>query len=302
LDLSKHVTTGIVADGIYTDEEVAAIFCHEIGHTFTAYSQIANVIGMNYIIQDISDRLKGVADRTVAIDIIHEYDTRYGIKLPAEEITAVMENETKMVTKLVVEVSKWRRNAEGDYVFSARNSEMMADQFAARMGAGRAVVTGLDKMERHYGLSDQYQSRITHVMSQTFSVLIRLVISLAIPPALIFFILGVWLDNPQKKTYDDPIERYTRVRNETIVGLKNSKITSEMKKVLLEDIAEMDRVIKLLNNQKPWFEWIWDNIFPSGKKTVEAMKFQQLIERMGNNDLFMKSASYELLIEDLKNA
>jgi hypothetical protein len=75
-----------------------------------------------------------------------------------------------------------------------------------------------------------------------------------------------------------------------------------MKKVLLEDIAEMDRVIKLLNNQKPWFEWIWDNIFPSGKKTVEAMKFQQLIERMGNNDLFMKSASYELLIEDLKNA
>ena len=64
----------------------------------------------------------------------------------------------------------------------------------------------------------------------------------------------------------------------------------------------MDKIISAMNKNVGWLEWVWVNWIPSGKRTAKAEAYQQLIERMGNNDLFMKSASYELLIEDLKNA
>ena len=299
------LTVGLVASKMLSDEEVAAVICHEIGHTFTIFSQIASLVSLNYIVDDLSKRLLGTNDRKVQITILHEYDSKYGIKLPEEELLATVDNKQKFVTKVVTDVVKNSRNSEGDYVFSLRNCEMAADQFAARMGAGRAIVTGLNKMYAAWG-QDQYHSKTVHYMIQAFQIMLNSTMigaSLFIAPMFsIIFVFAMVVARPQEKVYDDPMERFTRVRNEYIVALKRLDISREMKQVYLDDIKSMDNVINALNKNVGWLEWVWDNWIPSGKRTKAAMEYQQLIERMGNNDLFMKSASYELLIEDLKNA
>jgi Zn-dependent protease with chaperone function len=299
------LTVGLVQSKMLTDEEVAAVICHEIGHTFTIFSQIASLVSLNYIVDDLSKRLLGTSDKKVQINILHEYDSKYGIKLPEEELLATVDNKQKFVTKVVTDVVKNSRNSEGDYVFSLRNCEMAADQFAARMGAGRAIVTGLNKMYAAWG-QDQYHSKTIHYMIQAFQIMLNstmIAAGLFIAPMFsVIFVFAMVVARPQEKVYDDPMERFTRVRNEYIVALKRLDISREMKKVYLDDIKSMDNVISALNKNVGWLEWVWDNWIPSGKRTKAAMDYQQLIERMGNNDLFMKSASYELLIEDLKNA
>ena len=299
------LTVGLVASKMLSDEEVAAVICHEIGHTFTIFSQIASLVSLNYIVDDLSKRLLGTSDRKVQITILHEYDSKYGIKLPEEELLATVDNKQKFVTKVVTDVVKNSRNSEGDYVFSLRNCEMAADQFAARMGAGRAIVTGLNKMYAAWG-QDQYHSKAVHYMIQAFQIMLNSTMigaGLFIAPMVsVVLVFAMVITRPQEKVYDDPLERFTRVRNEYIAALKRLENNREMKQVYLDDIKSMDNVINALNKNIGWLEWVWDNWIPSGKRTKAAMEYQQLIERMGNNDLFMKSASYELLIEDLKNA
>ncbi len=299
------LAVGLVKSKLLTDEEVAAAICHEIGHTFTIFSQIASIVSLNYIIDDLSKRVLGTNDRKVQISILHEYDTKYGIKLPEDEILATTDNKQKFVTKVVTDVVKRSRNVEGDYVFSMRNCELAADQFAARMGAGRHIVSGLNKMYATWGHM-QYQSKGVHYTIQAFTVLTTALLSTAgiiITPLLpILIIFGLVMDRPQEKVYDEPMQRFTRIRNEYIAALKQVGLSREMKSVYLDDIQAMDKIISAMNKNVGWLEWVWVNWIPSGKRTAKAEAYQQLIERMGNNDLFMKSASYELLIEDLKNA
>ena len=107
---------------------------------------------------------------------------------------------------------------------------------------------------------------------------------------------------PLNKTYDEIPARFARVRREMIDSLKDQTLSAELRRGILSELETVSNIIDKLEYKRDWLEAVWAHIIPSGRKATSSQELQQLLERLGNNDLWIAAAKYKLLSEDLKNA
>jgi hypothetical protein len=94
---------------------------------------------------------------------------------------------------------------------------------------------------------------------------------------------------PLEKIYDDPKERLARIRREMVGELKLT-ITDKRRKEIVQDLATLDYLLSKMDDKANILEAIWKYVIPTGRKTVAKKEFQQSIERLANNDLFVSAA------------
>lgn len=319
IDLKRAWVTGIFAEVpirmifpqsfVYgrklTVKELTAVMLHEIGHAFTVCEYANRVNTTNQVLAGLMR--SSIEDAPSVQEIVFKqagellfYDEKTFVV--AEEIT---DTQAKFVVILnAVEKRSKSENSTTHYDFVS--CEQQADQFAARMGYGRYIVTGLDKafdnpldknaIARHYvGFCEVMFPLIKRGITVMSMVALGPQVYL-LAATLTVFLFGLMMyqagELNRNHTYDSTRVRYLRVREDILTRIKDKKIAPEMVKELLEDIAAIDKVLDglLKTETKKYLEIASNYIFKKHRDAHDARQLQRQLEELASNDLYRVAA------------
>ena len=268
---------------VFSPEEAAAIFCHELGHIMTVLYYSTYFSRVNHVMQAFSTayadaetsevrvKLLGIAMDKLDINSIHPVDT------------AKVTNERIVVQLLVNEYAVNTKSTSGAKLLDSKTCEALADQFAIRMGAGHHLSSALFKMMTV--MSPSTTIKILYPFALLKS-LIMTIANLSVLPVHILIRYTLDLDNP----YDPPKRRIDRMRNELVSSLKQMDRNDPSRKIVQEEIRKIDIMSKALIADLPMFGQLLEMIYHplSIKRRVDARFFSKL-EDMTNNNLFVSA-------------
>lgn len=291
-----YLTTALLEDKTFTHRELASIILHELGHVFAYFERLIDLVTMNYAIHTAVERMLKLESMVDRVEVLSEFDKYTGVEIPDKETVATSNVKGTIYTHLACESVKQRRNVEGDETYSYRGFEFSADQYATRHGAGAELVTALDKIERKMWLNPSYISWPLHIMVELVKVTVYViggVLAAKSNPFTLIGTIGILIAaRPMNKLYDDPEDRFKRIEGEMVSELKNRQITDERRKQVLTDLDIVREVSKQVSSKRSFWEATWAYVIPSGNAARKRMEFQQQLEGMSNNDLYVASALF----------
>lgn len=281
IETSISIGTGLMTNK-YTSEEVAAVLAHEIGHLISYFGFIARSVTTNQILAGMAKALDESGDirhrETVLMTVKQE------AKLKDLDVAELAKSGNNKVVEVVV-ISNMVKETQSELKVNAYDTttwEMLADQYVARLGGSRHLVTALDKMYRGmWNIS--FRSLPAFLAFEAFKLL--MIIS---PPVMIALIV---MDGNGDGSYDRPGARFKRVRNQVVEQLKDKKLSKDDVERLEADLACIDEVISMVNDRRQFLEVVWDFLSPSSRKERNYELLQKDLEGLAANDLFTKAAS-----------
>jgi hypothetical protein len=265
-----------------TTYELAAILIHEIGHIFTHLEYVTRSVTTN---QSLSMLLKCL-DKNITLDkkeIV--FNTLIGEKNNNKEaVKLAMNAKSKQEVTIItlqqdIELSK---SELGVSVYDYTSSEYLADQFAARFGASRYVVTALNKLNNNI--------RVLPLVINVVDILVAYLV-----PFYTMVILLKILSSDNKNIYDDEKSRYVRLKLQNIERLKDLKLPDELKNYFLDQNKEIDLIINNLNEYKDLYSVLAYWIKPGFRKEKDFEDLQKDLEKLSNNNLFEKAAQLSVI-------
>ena len=287
-----YITTGLMEDKDFPDSEIAAIVSHELGHIWSLYESLRDVASCNIAAHTVSWRLMGMNTPQERIKLIHECAEE--LETPAKDLETIVDETNREViyTHIVATTLRNRRNVEGDETYSYRGFEFASDQYATRMGAGLELATALARIERKSFMGTTYRSWPMHIMLQVLSIGYHVSMPVINPVVGILMAITLLAARPLDKAYDDPQQRLQRIRREMIGQLKLD-MSKEQRAGLVKDLAKIEAMCDEMSPKTPWLEAVWKYIVPSGRSSEAKMAFQQTIERLASNELYVSAAKLE---------
>ena len=293
---SKILTSVTIGSGLWeraklTPEEVAAVCLHEIGHVFTFLECLMQTATMNMVLVSANQALAKTTEMNHRLQLVFETELALGVKVEDKESLARpnIKPDTFNAVFLKAAMDPTLRSSAGSATYDLRSSEFLADQFAARYGAGRALVTGLDKMMRAMG-GQHRRSLATHIAVQAIWTVYYGLQLVATPIAgAIIIVLLLIFANPEAKVYDDPAERLLRIRNDLVQSMKDPSLPAKTREQLVKDIELVDKAREGVVDRRSYFTYIWMAVSSKRREQFKQMRFQQEIEGLVNNEFFVKS-------------
>lgn len=289
LDCMINLTTGLMNDTGMTNEEVAAIFLHELGHLMSYCEYIYRSVSSNYALLAVADAIT-TADTKKRIELIDATSKHFDFPEESLEPLKTTSSKDVAISVLLTQNIRKTRSELGANVYDRRGCEHLADQYAARMGAGPALTTGLAKMHRR---SPSTYSTAGFVAFEGLKLTLLALSMYAISP-LVLVLLVVAYD-PTDKIYDDPEARLRRIRNELIGGMKNKDISKLRREQLKKDLEIIDESISNFKDRRSFYELLYTSFLPSGRDQHKRMVHQQELEALANNELFSKAMNFTLI-------
>lgn len=283
-------------DGL-TAEEVAAVIVHEIGHAFDGMSVHYKMHTSNSAIMDTLNQLNDNKTEKA----IYTFKRTFGPKDLEEAKLSKDSNVTDFYGPLAVRYMKELGSTIHNAKYDETNFEAMADSFAVRMGFGKDIVSGLDRMYSKYGISPSNSRMFYYILFMVELLMFILILVLGglfglIVMTLVFaFFSGTHLKD---FTYDIPYDRFNRIRNGIISNLKDRRLPKEYVEELLTQLNYIDGILnssKGFKGYKSVYNYIADIIKPNARESVEYIALQQTIENSLNNNLFQKSAQLRVI-------
>ena len=173
----------------------------------------------------------------------------------------------------------------GANIYDESSWEYLSDEYAARQGAGRYVVTALDKL---YGGSwnISFRSLPGYLFMEALKVGLFLFV-----PGLVAMLMAMDADNT---TYDTPEARFKRIRNQIVENLKDRKLSNDDILRLQADLAAIDQVLSHVTDRRQWIGAFIDTVIPKYRKARSQELLQQELEALVHNELFEKAADLRL--------
>ena len=310
---SKLPTTILLGTGLWTSgefqaDEIAAMFLHEIGHVFTYFEMLLHTTTANITLLTAKNDINRMKDQEQRLELVFEVAEFLQVKL--EDPKKLADPEISLAefqaVFLAATGSSQALYGTATTTYSLRSSEVVADQFAARHGAGRALVLGMAKL---YAQADPTSTAPIFLKALSDSIsLVRIVaagvVGITFSPAVGLIYLGVvglyalgWLGaaNPELKIYDDPKERLERVRKDLIQTLKTHRFDPKMRDELVREIEDIQQIAKPFNDYRTIMNMLWIYVGANRRQQFRQMRFEQELERLVNNDLFVKAAKLQSL-------
>lgn len=281
----------------FTSEEIAAIVLHEIGHFFTYCEMFSRTVSTNQALAALVKELDGTYSIPQREVIIARTVDDLGLKDVDIKALAATDKRSIIETAIVVEVAEKSRSELGISIYDSTASEFLADQFAARHGCGRHLMTGLNKFVMLFGGEIAHQSQGLFIFNQLISIALMFVPPIcffAIPINIIGILVGGFGDDGDN-TYDTPEVRFRRIKHDAVNRLKNRYITKEERRRILADIEAMEKAMEGIKDKREWREYIATTIIPVYRRHRKTKMLQQQLEQLANNPLFVRSAELATL-------
>lgn len=269
----------------FLSEELAAVVLHEIGHLVTYYLYMSNAVSTNQVLSGLSKAWQDnqtVAERETVLISVHK-----ALNLKTDGIKRLAQSSDKRVVEAVVlsNVMQKSQYELGSNIYDMTSWEYLSDQYAARMGAGRHLVTGLDKVMNSV-FTPSFRSMPLFLAIEAFKILTTFSALLTFNP---FPLIAVMLTTmPGTDTYDKPEARFQRVRNQIIENQKIKNLSKDDRERLSADLLAIDQVISHVNDRRDFFTVLWHAFSSDFRNQWKAEELQKDLERIAANDMFDK--------------
>lgn len=306
LEARVYISTTLLASADYlTAAEMAAFMIHELGHVFTHFEFLAESVTTNQFLSSISSAVLTETDHSKRVVLIGRAEKELGITVPSKEELANATDGKIIQTVLITTKIQQARSALGSSVYDSTSWEYLADQFTARHGAGRELVTGLDKLNRYTG-NPSYKTAVERALITVYRT-IGLIFLTGVtatyvgPLAVMLPILSIWATtfSDSAPTYDDIEFRFKRVRGQLVENLKDRTIDPLHREKLLDDIRTLDTILVDIKDRRDFLDVIWDNLLPGRRKARNQLVLQHDLEKLAANSLFVHSADLKKLSESV---
>lgn len=292
LEIKMGLTAGLMNPNLsFTSEEIASVILHELGHVFTYFEYLGSNIRTNYVLQNISRRLISTHETRRKYEIIKEGSEALGIKIEDPDALTRTNDETVIQTVVLREwaVKTYSEMDSDGYDMTAW--EMLSDQFATRHGAGRSLVMALDKIHRLSGNG----GRLTTGQYLRGELIKVMLVLLTGPLALLIIPLALIFVNTNNDIYDKPKARIERVKRDMVNALKEETLDNEARDSVIADVEAVDKVLSEMNDRRTFLQLFWSTLRSSGRHDYAQTTFQQELEMLANNDVFVKAGKLKSL-------
>lgn len=280
-----HFQLSYLVGSRFTNEELAAIVLHEIGHLNTYYLYMSHAVTTNQVLAGMSKAWldnQTVTERETVLITVHK-----ALKLKTDGVKKLAESTDKRVVEAVVLSNVMQKSTSelGSNIYDMTSWEYLSDQYAARMGAGRHLVIALDKVMNSV-FTPSFRSMPVFLAIEAFKILTTFSALLTFNP---FPLLAVMLTTmPGRDTYDKPEARFQRIRNQIIENQKVKGLSREDSERLSADLLAVDQVISHVNDRRDFFTVLWHTFSSDFRNQHKAEELQKELERIASNDLFDK--------------
>ncbi len=303
-----------------SNRELAALILHEVGHAFSYVEYSDRMSLVNTALSDVHDLLVKGIDKKKQIYLLQDTIANLSGKEPKSTNVFVL---SALVIKSIMNSYK----AEMSKTTYRAAYEQVSDQFSARFGYGRELVSAV------VGIDDNYVPNGMHYLQMGDSAL-RVMIYKTTLPSIYFYlaIITTWggmaagapiiilsgilalalsifikFENTQivsDDIYDHVFDRVNKIRQDYIQQLKDLQIVGNKK--LIQDyvsaIDEFDSTVKILkDNQQEvtpsLLKKIQKSLF-SHSEELSSFEAERIIESLTSNKLFVDSAKLKLLLTD----
>ena len=276
-----------VAHSKFLAEEVAAIMLHEIGHAFTYYEFVERGVTTNQSLALLTTVLdsRNVTNKEF---VFAEYSKTFD--LDSEKTDALKKCKDAYTMNLIIldQIIEESVSELGKSLYDVNSCEYLADQFATRFGAGKYVVTGLDK------LRDWYRVIPFHLMIINCIVNVFAYVTL-LPVAPLWLYLLIVTPDKKDEIYDNMHARINRIRLQNVEQLKDKALSNEIKTILLNEISDIDLVLSKYKDELNFSEKLAYVFRPGYRAAHKYEKLQKDLERIAGNDLFLLSAKLKTI-------
>ncbi len=276
-------------------DQVAARFYHEVGHVMAYFEYFKALTIFNINLMSALDEFTHAENPTYRLQIVNDFKKSSKLSLANGDVVAENGSTEEFLAVVLSEAARNPRFALGSDVYDERSWEAASDQYVSRIGGGRALAIAI---HRGYssGWSSSYQNLFTYGLSQTFSFFAHLAMFTASFGVLT--LLYVWLTgNPYRNSYDDPVQRITRIRNDTMAALKNPRIPTAHVKRILEDLDAIDKARNEGKDREGWYKYLATLVSSSVREQRRLLLDQKQLEYLANNDLSRHAAQFKLMSE-----
>lgn len=288
-------------------EEIAAVLAHEIGHCFVAYEMAFRTIRTNQILAAATKAAAG-GDQGEYEYVLKTSEDVLNLKGGVfDELKETKDQKTIMTVILgKAERKTHDESLMGNTTYDVTTFEAMADNFAARLGLGKPLVTGLEKVYRYFG-STEYSTmaRVGATIMDIYQVMgiIGGVIALASNPVTGGFYLGMNLvilysrldGRDHNNVYDKLSVRFKRIKEQMVQYLKDTKLPSAEVTKTLDAIAVVEKSISEVSEYKGFLPAIFNLIDPASRSVNNARDVQKKLETLVANDMYLKAAMLRTL-------
>lgn len=263
----------------FTNEEIAAVILHEVGHIFNTLVQTLNMSITNQIVKDIV--AERYSDRTLKYRVMQD--------------TTDLKEEDLAISVLSDKTDVVRKSLNTKY-YDNRLNESMADHFVARHGGGIHLATALSK-DGLFLSNDDNRPQLGVISLVVFASMAA--IFPVTGAAAIVFGTGMLTAMGRDTRYDNLYDRLTAIRRQTVSLLSKKDLDKEYKKEALNHIAQFDKILKTIPknilNTGLFAPSVLFFDYMSGKKN--NLNLHKKIENFVNNDLFIAGSQFSVLNE-----
>lgn len=293
-------------DADLTPRECAAILVHELGHAFTYYEFSDRLTVSNQVLLDLATAINE-NDSKKRVFLLKELGENLSGNPDMFDDIGDETNRTIFGLKLFRRCVGWVSSQMPQSRLNEISSEQLADNFAVRFGLGRALATGLFRIEKEFGSPD-----ITGNFNAWHSFFVNLLgfftlILGAVGGSLFcgilagtwafFYAVGFPMFGEQRKDYchGEAVVRYKRMRDALMERLSRGNFSNEVKKQVIADIKAMDKILPQLQESKTITDHMADFLFKKNRDIRNDTQLQLLLEDLTHNNLFLKSAELQTL-------
>lgn len=300
IDLDKAVIKGKLADVVipvrvtaeflttsaFTPEETTAVFLHEIGHAFYWFVYLGRLFFTNHVLEALSLEYNQNDDRRYRVELINKASELLGLdNRELEEFYDI--KDARVVRRALATRSVMTRFSLTDTpVYDSTTYEALSDMFVSRLGGATHLSSALSKIYDLYGY-DVTKSRTTVMLARLFQTIIFLPFIILLLPLLI---LGALTNGTSEPSYDHPVDRIRRIRQDLVKHLKESKNQQDAK-LIIQDINTVDDALsKLTKHPEFWLDALLINLNSKELAQRKRTAVMQELENLTTNELFVKAA------------
>jgi hypothetical protein len=306
-----YIRTSFILNNDFSNQELAAIVLHEVGHAFTLCEYINRTVLTNQVLADVAQAKTSKQPDHLKLVLLRAASTQH--LSPAQKDVLLKAKDLKETVVCAYAIAEEQSRMELGYsVYDLTSCEQLADQYVSRCGASRPLTMALSKFWNAHWEED---TRFKRLARGSFSLAFTLagagiLGALFGPLGAVITTLGVgYLATAEGlstakaalvDSYDDPASRLRRVRNDLVNHLKDTALDRAQLQSTLADLEEIDRLTEKAEEAYPDKTanlWHYAALFFSGvyRQHFDMEQLQKQLETLANNNLFVQAAKLKTL-------
>lgn len=273
----------------YTSAEISAVILHEVGHIWSFFEHLVRFRTTNQILITMVRELDGTQDHGQREIIIKESADVLNIDaIDAQELGN--KNNTTIYTVIISQLARKNRSQSGVEGYDINSFEALSDQFATRHGAGKDLVTALDKLYKgtiyRRGWAGYFFMELVKIAVLGLGIFELAAGQIYAAYTSFALLAGLLFADAHLDWYDKGGARFKRIRNQLVEELKDPTLPKEDSARIRDDIDVIDKVNENMKDHTQLVGLVYDYLIPSGINKRKQIEFQQTLEEMASNKLF----------------